>query len=288
MRSGLIVHPGLPKCGSKSLQGNFFLHHPEVLLFTLYTGTAEARVLGRQICDHLVSPSRVYDESGACRAVEKMFETAAAAGRRPVLSVEGLTSTHSIGWEQKAQRLRAVLKNRPAKILLVIRHPYSLSRSVFFQRFIYGPPPESGEAVLSNWLGVQLRIFETEASGNKLAAMDNLRFFDIWTTYSRAFGEDNVVVIPLETMAESDQSVFHSDLCRQLGLANVVLPSVAPRNRTVDKKLPRGVTLDTSLDENIASRLLSAFRDQIVSLDAATGIGLAALGYLKPVPRDLS
>ena len=211
-----VVHIGYPKAASSTLQTGLFLHHNELTNLGLYptanVGTASARCLGEcasystdsrlpVLYDRLVHQDGILFDENSTRALWKSIEDEygqANPGKTLILSHEGISSSRFANSElvEKARRLKLLIPD--ARILIIIRSQLEMLKSLyrdcpFDPRSIeYKPRPVS----FSEWLDVDL-------SRRHFRLSSSLLFSRLVSVYERLFGEEEVLVLPLELLGRN-------------------------------------------------------------------------------------
>lgn len=200
-----LIHVGLPKAASTSLQDNLFARQDRYAYFgkvrNRYVSAGVGELLGR-ISYH---DSLDYDEHGA-EALLQVLRAEHVVGERPILvsdeqlSVEGDADRRLI-----IERLHKLLA--PAKVLIVIRSQPALCQSMYLH-FIRS----SGERIISfaDWLD---RFYGRLQFPNHRIGLDYNRLV---TAYETVFGHDNVVMLPFELMRD-DSPLVPETLAALLG-----------------------------------------------------------------------
>jgi hypothetical protein len=192
-----LIHIGVGKTGTTSLQRNLFAHHTGI------------RNIGRPYTDdefrRAVESLREDDEADYRPfAFRRLCELAAtrADGRAIVLSDE--TLVHPVHQSLIAKRLSSVLPE--AHILITIRNQYDLIASYWAAhgRNLKGVPgPYLGKTVtFDDWFA-----FEAQAKRSFFSRLD---FYRLYQIYAEIFGADRVHVMTFEELAGKPVPFAHA------------------------------------------------------------------------------
>ena len=215
-----VIHIGLPKTGTKTLQWRLFAQHPEVYFLGRFEGgplrehrafdacrDATVQAIMRCIAyGDVRNPD--FDEVHALLA----RALAPAAGRVPVWSYEGYATDTLLQRRIRARNARRTFGD--ATILVALRHPITLLESSYLQwlratnlgsrRRRYGGPNTND---VHAWL---------EAEWGR--DVDHLLgFADTIRAYEGTFGRDAVQVLLFEDLV-ADADAFVMDVCRRIGI----------------------------------------------------------------------
>ena len=147
------------------------------------------------------------------RRYEEIKRTASENHQIPLFSMETL-SLNTRGWRAtRAQNLRRILGR--SKILITVRHPIELVRSVYSQyikrELIFSPPGEVARLLdINQWI-----INGFQKSHTPPAC--HLDYAHTIRTYANQFGKGAVYVAVFEELEENSNH-FISSLCRFLGI----------------------------------------------------------------------
>lgn len=215
----LVVHIGLPKTGTTTLQKGLFANHPEIAFLGKRAGRRADPALRRCVNEaafrlgeelfwtHVRDP----DLDLARRIYRNDLPSQVDGHRLPVFSFEGLAAADVEDRRAVAQNVRAVCAD--AKIVVAIRRPIDLVEALYFQRLKrlhFGRRTRRGPRIRSPspdaWLGAVLDRSEMAAH---LDYANSIRFF------VEALGQENVGVFAFEMLA-TNPAGFARDLCRFL------------------------------------------------------------------------
>jgi hypothetical protein len=213
-----IIHIGLPKTATKTLQWRLFALHSEVFYLGRFDGgpfrqthrafqaCRDQRTL--RIMDQ-IAYRNIHDcDLDACRAqLHSYLDQEAGPGQHPVWSWESYCTDSLRNRQRRAENLKAVLGE--AKILATIRHPVRLLESAYLQqlkRDNIGARARRGKPAfyrpIDDWV---MRDDQGEVS-NLLDYPRTIGF------YAEAFGSDNVCVATFEDLL-ADAPAFWTRLC---------------------------------------------------------------------------
>jgi hypothetical protein len=191
------LHIGYPKCASTSLQYDFFNAHPQIhhLGWGMRNQTGwrddELAVCGE--VDIRYKPEFHYDRAKVRGVFERHFEL---VERQPATKAVGVsfeafcfTMVFDVEPLTKARRLHDIFGDG-TKILIVLREPFALLRSFYFEMVRDGFAGTFEDFVRFQYL-YQFR-----------SLLFDLRYFDIYGIYAELFGADNICVIPLELLKQ--------------------------------------------------------------------------------------
>lgn len=286
-----IVHVGLPKSGSTTLQRNFFHSHPELEPFShlspLTWNSDLASILtevasGRQ--RHLArarlttyASSRdlktAPDTMGAL--IKRMAETAADSGKKPIYSAEGLTSARTIPWMRKLKHLQAAFDS-PPRVIIVIRRPLDFLLSAFNHKIVHGTAKVSD---FESWFWQLFPAGLTDRSD-----LQTILYTDMWQQYVTAFGTENVKVIPIEKLTAAPVE-FYQELCDFMRVSPTHAREAAnrrPRNQTTRKQSGRRFQKIDEIDKGVKMCVHHLVRDYYPELDKKLDLDLLKYNYYEP------
>ncbi len=217
----LVVHVGLPKTGTTTLQKGLFAHHSEIAFLGKRAGknfdsdlrrcVSEAAFrLGNQIFwQHARDP----DMDLARRIYRDEVLPSVDDRRVPLFSFEGLAVADLEDRRAVAENIRALCPD--ARIVFGIRRPPDLVAALYFQRrkrLHFGHPTERERRDRSTstdaWLAAIVR-------GTEMA--EHLDYARSIRLFVEALGRDNVGVFVFEALVE-DPEGFATSLCRFLDI----------------------------------------------------------------------
>ena len=313
-----LLHIGLPKTGTTSLQLNLFDRHPEIFLI----GNRDLQNHGAAsyspvMTERLLDPIRNQDsldyvqaEVGAARD-----ELLARCGddQRVVVSDEFLTVTFDPKWRLTDRRLvaeRLATTFPDACVLITIRSQLSMLGSVYGQVARGGKERHGRLPPFPEW--VRRELCSTTTGVMSMLAYDRLHHL-----YADVFGPERVTVLAFEDLVASSDG-FARTVCElaqvdpdlgvqllrrgvtrrapnrlqvRLARASTGGHRVASLLRTVRDNVPEQVkdmvrrlpaaALDTTLDDELVAAVMERFDASNRRLAASTGLDLNALGYFE-------
>jgi hypothetical protein len=191
----IVIHPGMVKTATSTLQKHGFARHPEVHFLGTPAATDELdwaiREVGR-------ADSLYYDEA----AVSDVFRRALAvapASRTVVLSYENYAFYESKDKGQVGARLKTLFPG--AKILFTLRRQQDLVVSLYLTRLRHHIERKT-YLPFDEW-------FRVAAREPHLTALDDLRFQTITSHYVRLFGREQVGILLFEELKAAPESFAH-------------------------------------------------------------------------------
>lgn len=205
-----LVHVGLPRAGSTSLQRNLLKDLPGIRLAGLNRQPAVSGAVKATWWQRPSAPVRV-----ARGVVLREAAAARDAGRRLVWSQEHFT----MGGERRRARLPARARTvrrifGESEILLVLRDPREVMVSryrLLTLRIIQGKPAEPPS--FEEFVAADLE--RDSRRGGRAAEV--LRFGELAEAYVRQFGESNVHLLLFDDLRR-DEVAFYASVCRLIGL----------------------------------------------------------------------
>ncbi len=206
-----LIHIGLPKCGSTTLQDRLFATHERfVYLGRIKNGYRDAAV--RELFERITFQDSLDYDANATAALLQLSRAkvaaSAAAPQRPVLvsaeslSVEGRTDRRLI-----AERLHRLFA--PARVLIILRAQPAMLQSLYLNHL-----RGSGQRLVSfeQWL-------EGAYGGIRFTDMHRvgLNYDELVRLYEDVFGADNVVILPFEQIKD-ESSPFAPTLAALLDM----------------------------------------------------------------------
>ncbi len=215
-----VVHIGLPRTGTTTLQNHLFARHPEIEFLGLYKGAVSTPTTRRlENCRDEVVHS-LMNELLFAGFESPDFETSRSAWRTIreragdrliVWSSERLSTDVVFSTHRRAQNLESVLG--PVRIVMTLRNPITLMESCYFQilrRENRRHQSLGGRA----WFAPIDEWFESSAQGEMAPLLD---YEGTLNTYCKVFGEDAVDLLLFEDL-EADQAGHVRGLCERLGI----------------------------------------------------------------------
>lgn len=218
-----LVHIGMPKTATKTLQWRLFAEHSEVFYLGRFDGPhfggrygrfgacRDAEVFG--IMDAIAYSGFAAADTGALRSrLEGYLGRENTSGRIPVWSWESYCTDSFENRRKRAQNLRDVWQE--ARILVTVRHPVGLLESAYLQqlkRDNVGAHYKRGKAPfykpIDDWVAAN-------ANGD---VDDHLDYANTIRLYSDYFGIENVCVLVFEEL-KTDKVAFFRRLCSFMGI----------------------------------------------------------------------
>jgi len=205
-----VVHVGLPKTGTTTLQAHLFPGHPGIEYLGKYVGREPE--LYHPDVHGLVRMLRTADETAAAspeaHAVLARFEAGAReAGRVVVLSDEGMISSGPRHRAAVARSVRALLG--PCRILVVLRNPVDLAESLYIQKMVWPQGSVPGALGSVHWRSIDDWLDEQrQAPGG--GVLSNLDYAGAIHTLEGVFGRDAIGIFLLERLREDGEAYYRS------------------------------------------------------------------------------
>jgi hypothetical protein len=213
-----IVHIGLPKTGSTTLQNNAFAARRDFVYVGKYKN-AHTDERGRELITRIsTQDSLEYDPIRTAVLVDQLrVDAKPFLISDEILSMEGRADRRLI-----AERLRQLFS--PAKILIVLRAQPAMCQSMYLNHLRASRQRITSFAA---WL-------EETYGGIAFSDIDRvaLNYEPLVATYEDYFGAENVVVLPFELMKD-ENSKFSATLAE---LLNMPLAAVQSSLKSVDNQ----------------------------------------------------
>lgn len=220
-----VIHIGMPKCATKTLQWRLFAEHSQVyylgrygghLFRPLYRGLRQCRNdRVRELMDEIAyDPKRLVSPNftRCCRLADEILSPAQDFGIVPVWSWESYATDSLYMRTMRARNLRRVFGK--AIILMTIRHPITLLESAFLQqvkRDNIGVGYSFGRAAfycsIDEWVE---REWDSEVKYH-------LDYTETIRIYIDLFGVENVHVLLFEELCEDSQA-YYAHVCDIMGI----------------------------------------------------------------------
>ncbi len=303
-----IVHIGLPKCASTTLQNRLFTKQRAfTYVGWINKGSGNSESLRDLIARITFQDLLDYDHAAMEAALRALPEVTTAPERPILVSAESLSAEGRADRRLVAERLHRLFA--PAKVLIVLRAQPAMVQSMYLHHI-----RSSGERIISfeQWLdqtygGIRF------LNGRRIG----LNYEPLVRTYEEFFGPGNVVVIPFEFIRD-ENSAFFTRLAEMLHLpladVQACLLQNADNRRMSERHLlalriqaamPAGTNLamlgrrllpmalyqrfrkmvvggqplEATLSERWRARIAAACARGNAQLEARTGLPLGALGY---------
>lgn len=218
-----VVHIGMPKTATKTLQWRLFAGHEAIF----YLGRYDGSVFGGQYrpfraCrDELVfkvmdqvayrgihSPDMAYCRS----AMDDYLKAPMQQGLVPVWSWESYCTDNAHNRRVRARNLKQLFGK--AKIVVSVRHPVKLLKSAYMQQL---RRDNIGGRYRKGRNGFYRAIDEWVRADVANDITDHLEYPETIGMYVDEFGADNVCVLPFELLV-ADSRAFYERLCRFMGI----------------------------------------------------------------------
>lgn len=192
----LVVHIGLPKTATTTLQEALFANHTQLV----NVGRPYPSEDARWAVFHLV-PSRVpdLDPEQAQRDLERWCGPVYDASGPVVLSDEVIAAEGPDAMSEVADRCQTLLP--PCEIMLTIREPLDLTESMYLQD-MRGAPERWPYRPIDEWIEVQWKRLQN----GQPSRLDRLRFADFLAPFEATYGTDRVNVLTFEQLSTDDQA----------------------------------------------------------------------------------
>lgn len=208
----VTIHVGFSRTGTTTLQRHLFSRHPEIHYLGKPYGDD---LLGQELEKLMEQESTRYESTLLKNHADKFIRgRKLPAGKKMALvSDERLVSYSKVRDRGlTADRLKETL--RPCRILFTIRSQFDTLRSAYLSRgrFLLNVPPRySGRFVgFDEWLALGYDHMERSYIGH----LDYVKTIDY---YSRLFGRDKLLVLPLEELI-NDKNLYIRKLTGFLGI----------------------------------------------------------------------
>lgn len=221
-----VIHIGMPKTATTTLQRRLFAHHSEIYYLGRYPESdyperfhqnwacldadIGSAIKNTVYFQHLHTADREQNS----RRLRRCWETAAARGQVPVFSWESLATDSLARRRLRARNLRALFGE--AKILICLRNPLALIESAYFlslHRANLNPHH-------SRWRLPHYRAIDQWIEYNyHHEVKPHLQYAETIQAYAKFFGLANVHVFLFEDLI-ADAPRFVADLCAVLGIAS--------------------------------------------------------------------
>jgi hypothetical protein len=200
----IVIHIGLPKTATTTLQQLVFPAHPGMLYLGPKADFAVLDELMKAVC---FADGLNYDSEHTKRSVARLLSSLPPDERPRLISLETLTA-HGQDRLIKAKRLQQLLPD--ARIILTIRRPEDLLPSMYFQWLKGLGGKFSSPMSLDGWL-------EQEWENRRSGAFLRLQFAKILGTYRALFGGAGVLLLFYEELV-TDVARFATKLSNFIGV----------------------------------------------------------------------
>jgi hypothetical protein len=244
----VIIHIGLPKTASTSLQIKYLNNHKDLFFigsilkavkqsetvrrFFLETNCFPSSVTPEILLDKYFYSSLVYkrdleeilysgfDESFTTSFYDNYVQKRLGAGRKVIVSNEGFSVGTFVPVSETAERLHLAFPK--AKIFFIIRNPINWIKSRYLQAFRGVPSKIPEMPSFSEWLWYNYKKRDCTQS-----IYHDLRWGSLLKHYSSLFGKENIKVLVFEQFIQS-RNLFMAELSDFIGI---------DLENTIDKKI---------------------------------------------------
>lgn len=251
-----VVHIGMPKTATKTLQWRIFAQHSELFYLGRYDGEPfkgkyrefkacrDATVF--RIMNEIAYQRLKQPNISECRELlDKYLAENNQSNLVPVWSWESYSTDSRRRRQSRAENLKQLFVD--AKIVITIRHPVKLLESAFLQQLKrdniggrYWPGRGVFYSSIDDWID---RDFLQDVS-------DHLDYPETIRMYVEQFGRDNVCVLVFEDLLK-DSIKFYQELCGFMGIDSKEALSLVAGNvdnsRWTEFQLERLRSIDSSL-----------------------------------------
>jgi Sulfotransferase family len=265
-----VIHAGLPRTGTTTLQAHLFARHSQVHYLGVFKGKAARRSRSRslwrdaeveELMNELLFERMASPDLTRGRELWRRIRDRAPLQRK-VWSWEGLSTDVVEKREARAANLARVLA--PARVVITLRHPFTLLESTYFQILRRNNnrdhnPGWSGTVwyeTIDEWL-------DRNWSGEIEPILDYERSVEI---YTRHFGADAVRVLLYEELAR-DPAAYVGEVARILGV---------DRREALDRTTGR---LENSTSGKLVETLRRARERPLGFLRAKVAVALELRGW---------
>jgi hypothetical protein len=205
-----IVHVGLPKTGTTTLQSHLFPHHPEVEYLGKFIGR-EPELYPPGVA-RLVRILRKGDEDAARSAPARellapLRQRARASGRVLVLSDEGMISSGPRHRQAVARSVSALLG--PCRIMVVLRNPVELAESLYLQKMVWPQGPVPGAIGSVRWRSIDSWLDEQRQRPGG-GVLSNLDYSSAIRDLEGLFGRESIGLFLLEQLRDDSKSYYEA------------------------------------------------------------------------------
>lgn len=218
-----VVHIGMPKTATKTLQWRLFAGHSQIFYLGRFDGPQFRKAYRQfeacrdeqvlQIMQQIAYRGIHSPDIAQCRAwLEAYLRSHNPEAKLPVWSWESYSTDSFANRQRRAQNLRELFGE--ARILVTIRHPVKLLESAFLQqlkRDNIGARARRGKPVYFEDIDMWMARDAEGEIGNHLDYPRTIR------TYAELFGTGNLCVATFEQLID-DPGVFWGRICDFMGI----------------------------------------------------------------------
>jgi hypothetical protein len=208
MSTEALIHVGFPKTGTKTLQSQFFPHHPDVDYLGAPYDDAGVR--------DFISYIRDSQEASYRRDIaQKKFEAAIlplhSDGKIFAISDEDLTSYEFVDRLTMVQRLQELFGS--VKIVVSVRHQLSQLESYYFQALRWYLRPGGIIIPFKNFIADTLPM-------PRVSPVHNVLYFDLCRAYEELVGSDSLKIVVFEDFKSDNSKTLH-EICLFAGISGM-------------------------------------------------------------------
>ncbi len=206
-----LIHIGLAKTATTSLQRNLLSRHPEIYYF----GFENRDVSMRWVLKMIKSQDSIdYRQSKVSRLINGIFERNPLGNKKLVVSDEFLTLPYhpeytAVDRAAIARRLRDTFG--AARILMVIRRPQDLLGALYSEWMKWYGIRHMSRVDFDTWVTGMLNTPTT-------TWLSLLKYYDIYQVYGEIFGF-NCIALYLYEELERDNAAFATRVCQYVGVS---------------------------------------------------------------------
>lgn len=275
-----IIHIGMPKCASTTLQKNFFLQLPSIN----YAGLGKDTDLTAQMNSIFQKDDIHYNEN----QIRQNIDSATNPDLPFVISNEfysnfnaSFLSRHTIQSRSKiARRFKSLFPE--AKILIIIRNQYDMQKSIYAQKkFMYSNYVKTNKLTFRHW--IDLNIYDHNLGWSNI--FEYADYYSLINFYFSMF--ENVKVVVFEEMVKDIKVFLKNELCPYIGIdgeeaMKYYIDEVANKRHTkaeiiLNKYIHRGIAfLQKKLgnpQKAISEEKREAFRKKLYSFTNSIKLG---------------
>ncbi len=212
-----VLHVGLPKTASTSLQENVFPHLPDIAL-SLRTEEGWAKTLAAVRYVGAQARALPQGEDAYLRKIREKFrslEVGKVGAQTVLISDELIIGGHPDGVGTIIRRLQAVCQN--ARVVIILRRPLDFLRSYYRQEFTnYIAQLGVGQTAILPKVKTFTSFVRGCLDADPNGHVGFLRYDEIVSTLYECYGRSNVLVMAYEKLKE-DERLFLKTLLSFIG-----------------------------------------------------------------------